>query len=231
MTLNPKRIAGLALAMLTAATALPPTALAQSNDAAEARRTIPGYTLGAPGLKHSPVSLDDFAKLKQSVLFTDEDTKYLRMAGEIMVPQTEKILDMWYGFVASHPFLAYYFTDKASGKLDMKYLTLVRGRFARWIKDTTDANYDQAWLDYQHEIGLRHTKAGKNKTDHVASSSQVDFRYMTAFIVPITATVEPFLGNTGKSPDDIRKMMAAWNKAVNLQVILWSYPYIKEGQF
>ncbi len=207
-------------------------AIAQTSpDAAEARANVPGYKLGAPGLKRSPVSLEDFDKLKQSVLFTDEDVKYLHMAGAIMVPQTDKILDVWYGFVGGHPFLAYYFSDKATGKLDPAYLGRVRGRFGRWIKDTTDANYDQQWLDYQYEIGVRHTKAGKNKTDGAHSSAQVDYRYIPAFVVPISATVEPFLTSSGKSPEDVKKMMAAWNKAVTLQAILWSYPYIKPGQF
>ena len=200
-------------------------------DAATARGSIPGYALGRPDLARSPVSLQDFEYLKQTVLFGDDDVKYLRQAGEILVPQAEQILDVWYGFVGSHPFLAHYFVDKTTGALDMSYLTRVRGRFARWIKDTTDGQYDQAWLDYQHEIGLRHTKAGKNKADQVHASSQVDFRYMTAFIVPITATIEPFLGNAGRSPDEIRAMMAAWFKAVTLTVILWSYPYVKDGEF
>jgi hypothetical protein len=199
--------------------------------AQEARPNIPGYTYGSPELKRSPVTPAELAKIEEALLFTDEDVRYLREAGQIMVPQTEQILDVWYGFVGSHPDLAYYFANKKTGELDKDYLTRVRGRFGQWIKDTTDANYDQRWLDYQYEIGLRHTKSGKNRTDKAPSVDQVNFRYMPAFIVPITATVEPFLAKGGKSPEEVRKMMAAWNKAVTLQVILWSYPYIKDGQF
>jgi hypothetical protein len=60
---------------------------------------IPGYTYGNPNLKNSPVTLADLNKLKQTVLFTSEDEKYLQMAGEILIPQTEQILDVWYGFI------------------------------------------------------------------------------------------------------------------------------------
>lgn len=192
---------------------------------------IPGYSYGSPQLARSPVTPADLDLIKQALLFTDDDVRYLREAGTILVPQSEQILDVWYGFVGSHPHLAHYFSNRRTGELETAYLARVRARFARWIKDTTDANYDQAWLDYQHEVGLRHTRLGKNRTDGAPSVAQVDYRYLPAFIVPITATVEPFLAKSDKSPDEIRKMMAAWNKAVTLQVILWSQPYVKDGQF
>lgn len=214
------------LAAMTVAALMPTLAAAQTGPA-----QIPGYAMGKAGLARSPVTLADLDKLKQSLLMTDEDTRYLHMAGGLMVPQTDAILDVWYSFVGGHPFLAYYFSEKATGKLDPVYLARVRARFGQWIKDTTDANYDQAWLDYQYEIGRRHTRIAKNKTDGVNSVAQINYRYIPAFIVPISATVEPFLAKGARSPDDLKKMMAAWNKAVTLQAILWSYPYVKDGQF
>jgi hypothetical protein len=198
---------------------------------AEARRTISGYRLGDPGLPRSPVSLQDLDLLKKTVLFTEEDVRYLRMAGEVMVPQTEAILDVWYGFVGAHPHLIRYFSNQADGQPNAEYLARVRARFGQWIKDTTNANYDQAWLDYQQEFGLRHTWAGKNRTDGAPSVEHINFRYLVAFIVPISATVEPFLARGERSPEDVRKMHAAWTKAVVLQTVLWSYPYVKEGDF
>ena len=41
---------------------------------------IPGYTYGTPAVAKSPVSLDDFAKLKQASLFGDDDVRYLKMS-------------------------------------------------------------------------------------------------------------------------------------------------------
>jgi hypothetical protein len=49
--------------------------------------------------------------------------------------------------------------------------------------------------------------------------------------VPISATVEPFLAKGERSPEDVKKMHAAWTKSVVLQTVLWSYPYVKEGDF
>jgi hypothetical protein len=192
---------------------------------------ISGYTYGQTSLKRSPVSLADFEKLKQSILFTDEDIKYLQMSGDVLKDQTDAVLDVWYGFVGSTPQLAYFFTSKKDGKLDVNYLTAVRKRFAKWILDTSNANFDQQWLDYQYEIALRHTKARKNKTDKVNSVSQVNFRYLPALVYPITATLKPFLAKKGHSSEDIEKMYQAWVKIVLLQAILWSQPYIKDGQF
>jgi hypothetical protein len=208
-----------------------PSADPSASAYAEARRTIPGYGLGDPALPRSPLTLQDLELLKRTMLFTEEDVRYLRMAGEVMAPKTEAILDVWYGFVGANPHLIRYFSNKADGKPNAEYLARVRARFGQWIKDTTNANYDQAWLDYQQEIGLRHTLSAKNLTDGVASIDHINFRYLVAFIVPVTATVEPFLADAERSPEEVEKMHAAWTKSVVLQVVLWSYPYVKDGYF
>ena len=195
------------------------------------RASIPGYTYGQPGHAHAPYSLKDLDSLKRTMLFTDEDIRYLRMSKPILQDQTAAILDVWYGFVASTPELVHFFSSSKSGAPDGAYLAAVRTRFAQWILDTADANYDQAWLDYQYEIGRRHNLAKKNQTDHADSVKQINFRYLSALTIPITTTLTPFLGKQGASAADIDKMHAAWVKAVLLQTILWSEPYVKEGQF
>jgi len=156
---------------------------------------------------------------------------YLRKSKDILADQTDAILDVWYGFVASTPELVEYFKNTKTGQPDGDYLNAVRKRFGQWILDTADANYDQTWLDYQYEIGLRHTKIKKNKTDHVKSVPQVNFRYLPALTIPVTTTLKPFLAKKGVSTADVEKMHAAWVKSVLLQTILWSYPYVRDGQF
>lgn len=211
-----------ALAISLSATALPAATHAEG---------APGYTHGSAELPRSPVSLDDLALLKQTLLFTAEDEKHLRLAGEVLEDQIEDVLDVWYGFVGSHEHLIYYFTNKADGAPNSEYLARVRQRFAQWIRDTTAANYDQAWLDYQQEIGRRHHRIGKNEADNAPSVDHIHFRYLVAFIYPISATVKPFLANKGHAPETVEKMHAAWTKSVILQTILWSHPYIREGDF
>jgi len=192
---------------------------------------IPGYTYGQPQLAHSPVSLQDFDLLKQTALFTDEDTRYLRMSLDILKDQTGDILDVWYGFVASHPHLVYYFGKKQDGQPDSEYLAAVRKRFEQWILDTAAANYDQKWLDYQHEIGRRHHRTAKNTTDGAPSVDNISYRYLPALIYPVTATLKPFLAKKGNPASEVEGMHQAWVKSVLLQVILWSQPYIKDGDF
>ncbi len=189
---------------------------------------IAGYTYGS--VPQSPVTLKDLEELKQAVLFTAEDAKYLKMAGEVLKDQIDAVLDLWYGFVGSHPHLVYYFSGP-DGKPDADYLAKVRKRFGQWIVDTCTRPYDQTWLNYQHEIGLRHHRTKKNQTDGVRSVPHIPLRYLIAFIYPITATIKPFLAKKGHSPDDVDKMHQAWFKSVTLQVALWSYPYAKDGDF
>jgi hypothetical protein len=193
-------------------------------------KNIAGYTYGTEEVAKSPLSIEDLELLKKAILFTEEDEKYLRMAGRVLADQIEDILDLWYGFVASHPHLVYYFTGQ-NGQPNADYLAAVRPRFGQWILDTCNRPYDQDWLNYQHEIGLRHHRTKKNKTDKVQSVPNISHRYLVAFIYPITVTIKPFLAKKGNSPDEVEKMHQAWFKSVVLQVALWSYPYVKEGDF
>jgi len=57
------------------------------------------------------------------------------------------------------------------------------------------------------------------------------YRYLPAFIYPITATLKAFLAGKGHSQADVEKMHQAWLKSVILQVTLWSYPYVRAGDF
>ena len=216
------------LKLLIAATTLGVVADA---GAAAPQGRAPGYALGQPTLARAPYSMADLAALQKSMLFGADDVAALRQSRAILADQTEAILDVWYGFVASTPELVVFFGDTRSGQPDGAYLAAVRKRFALWILDTADAKYDQAWLDWQYEIGLRHNRVKKNKTDGAHGPAQVDFRYLPALTIPITTTLKPFLAKKGASAADVEKMRAAWVKVVLLQAILWSHPYIKDGEF
>ncbi|MBJ6763656.1 protogloblin ApPgb [Myxococcaceae bacterium JPH2] len=193
--------------------------------------SIPGYTYGSSAVARSPVSLADFALMQQSVLFGEEDVKYLRMSRAVVADQVEAILDVWYGFVGANAHLLASFTGKKDGKPLGDYLAGVRKRFGMWILDTARAEYDQAWLDYQHEMGLRHHRTKKNQTDGAASTDIVPFRNLFALIFPVTFTLKPFLARQGHGPEEVEKMHAAWVKSCLLQVTLWSHPYVKDGDF
>jgi hypothetical protein len=198
---------------------------------AEGRGEVAGYEYGGRGVARSPLRLDDLDLLKQTVLFGEEDEEYLRMAGDVLEDQVEDVLDVWYGFVADHPHLVRYFSD-AEGQPDAEYLGRVRERFGQWILDTCRRPYDQEWLDYQHEIALRHTRDKKNETDgSYETPDHIGLRYILAFIYPITATIKPFLANKGHDADEVDKMHQAWFKSVVLQATLWSQPYAKDGGF
>ncbi len=194
----------------------------------EAASAIPGYTYGSDEVSRSPVSDDDLALLKQTVLFGDDDERHLRMAGDVLRDQVEDVLDVWYGFVASHPHLVRYFAGPDGQPID-DYLGRVRSRFGQWIRDLCERPWDRAWLDYQEEIALRHTPAKKNQTDAVEAPDRIPLRYLVAFVYPITATVREFLAKKGHSEEEVDAMHQAWFKAVTLSVALWSRPYAGDG--
>ena len=193
--------------------------------------SIPGYTAGTAAIARSPISLDAFARMQQSVLFGDDDIRALRQSHDVVKDQIDAILDVWYGFVGSQPHLLASFTHQDTGEPIGLYLAGVRRRFGQWILDTARADYDQAWLDYQHEIGLRHHRAKKNQTDGAVSTALVPFRDLFLLVVPVTTTLKPFLARHGHSATEIDAMHAAWVKSCLLQLTLWSHPYVKDGDF
>ena len=193
--------------------------------------SIPGYRLGDPALPKSPITTHDLADLKESLLFGEDDVAALRKARGVVEDQVEAILDVWYGFVASKPHLLVYFSDPATGQPLGPYLEAVRKRFGQWILDTCDANYDDGWLAWQDEIGRRHHRTAKNKTDGVTAAAHIPMRHVLALAIPISLTMKPFLAKKGASAEEVDAMHAAWTKAVLLQAILWSRPYAREGDF
>ncbi len=195
------------------------------------RTDIPGYTYGDEDVASSPLSMDEFDRLKQTVMFGEEDVDALRTSRDVLSDQVSDVLDVWYDFVASTPHLLEAFSSRDDGEPIQRYLDRVRERFGQWILDTAEANYDQAWLDYQHEIGLRHHRTKKNVTDDVDAVQHIPLRYVLALHYPITATLRSFLGNKGHSDDEVEAMHQAWIKSVLLQVVLWTRPYVGEEDF
>jgi hypothetical protein len=191
---------------------------------------IPGYTYGTDAVPHSPVSLQELELLEATLLLGEADLAALRRSGDLLAPRVEEILDVWYGFVGANPHLLAAFTGP-DGQPDQQYLTAVRRRFGRWILDTARADFGQAWLDYQHEVGLRHHRSGKNRTDGARAADHIPLRYVLALLVPITTTLKPFLAEGGAAPAEVEAMHQAWVKAVLLHVILWSHPYVRDGDF
>ena len=190
---------------------------------------IKGYDYGKTTLEKSPVSMQDLDLLKKTLLWSEDDNRYLKMAGEVLKDQTNEVLDVWYGYVGGNEHLVNYFGK--NGKPNMDYLGAVRARFGQWILDLCQKSYDQNWLNYQHEIAKRHHTTKKNQTDGVDAVPIIHYRYMTAFIYPITATIKSFLAKKGHSQTDVDGMHNAWFKAVTLTVILWTYPYINKNEF
>lgn len=202
----------------------------RSSQALASGDPIPGYALGSPSLPPAPITLAEVEDIKRSLLMSDEDLRYLRMSHDVLAPHVEELVGVWYGFVGANAHLLRYFSSEG-GEPDADYLARVRARFERWVLDTARADYDQAWLDYQFEIGRRHHRLGKNAADHARAVDHVHFRHIPALTIPVTTTLRPFLERGGHSAEEVNKMHNAWVKSVLLQSILWSYPYVNDGDF
>jgi hypothetical protein len=189
---------------------------------------IAGYGYGTSRATRSPVTLEELRALEASVGWTEADAASLQAAAPVLAPQAEAMVDSWRAQIARQPQLVRWFFGP-DGRPDDHYRAAVKRRFVQWVVDACTRPHDQAWLDYQEEIGLRHTPAKKNRTDGTQTPSVVPLRYLLTFIGPTVLGVRHFLDGRGFSAVEMDAMCQAWTKVVLLHVTLWSRPYVREG--
>ena len=91
--------------------------------------------------------------------------------------------------------------NSPDGTPNPEYGAASKPRFDRWIIDACTRPLDQDWLNYQHEIGLRHTSAKKTKTDNADSLNHIPMRYVLAFSAVVIARAREYLAATGAPPN------------------------------
>ncbi len=191
---------------------------------------ISGYLYGSPEVPISTISVLDLANLKISAGFTEEDQRYLRLAGEVLEDQARQVVEHWRSrIIANIPNLARHSRSLEGNPLP-NYLAASNLRFEQWILDTCLRPYDQDWINYQQEIALRHTTLKKNKVDGVQSTAYVPLRDIIAFLAVMNETIKPYLAAKGHSGEDVDGMHRAWCKSMQLQLAIWVRAYAGSDQ-
>jgi hypothetical protein len=136
------------------------------------------------------------------------------------------MVDSWRAVIGSQSHLSRWFV-KPDGAPDDEYKASVKRRFVQWVVDVALRPHDRDWLNYQHEIGLRHTPAKKNTTDGAQTPPLVPFRYLLGFI-PVILPIRRFFTEAIQDEAELKRLENAWTKAVLLHVTLWSRAYTAE---
>jgi hypothetical protein len=186
---------------------------------------IPGYTYGTDQASASPLTMEELDRLKEAVWLTADDEQALREAAEILADQADDMVSGYRARLREQPWLAPY-SGHPDGTPNPEYGAASKPRFDRWIIDACTRPLDQDWLNYQHEIGLRHTSAKKNRTDDADSVDQIPMRYLLSFTAVVIATARDYLGAKGASVEQIDRMHSAFTKAVMLNVTVWTRAYV-----
>jgi hypothetical protein len=189
---------------------------------------IPGYDFGRAQAARSPLSLEELRQLERTIGWTAADAAVLLRHRKIFEDQASCMVDAWRAVIGAQPHLAQAFFGP-DGRRDEDYAARVKARFVQWVVDACVRPHDHTWLDYQEEIGLRHTPRKKNKTDGKHTPAVVPMRYLVAFVVTITRESRPFFLGAGVTGDELRELEDAWAKTVQLHVTLWTRPYAQEG--
>jgi hypothetical protein len=188
---------------------------------------IAGYDFGSAQSAKSPVSAEELLQLEQTLGWTAHDAQLLRKHALLFEMQAEKMVDAWRAVIGAQPHLAKWFFAP-NGEPDDEYKAAVKRRFVQWVIDVATRPHDQAWLDYQEEIGLRHTPDKKNKTDRRQTPPLVPLRYLLAFI-PVVTPVRHFFESAVNDRAEVDAIERAWTKAIHLHVTLWTRPYSRDG--
>jgi hypothetical protein len=195
-----------------------------SRSSATPQSSIPGYDFGASKSAISPVSEAELLQLEQSAGWTPDDVKILAQHADAFRAKAEFMVDPWRKVIGSQPHLAHSFT-KPDGAPDDDYKAGVKRRFVQWVIDVAIRPHDRDWLNYQFEIGLRHTPAKKNVADDAHTPPVVPFRYLIGF-VPILLPIKSFFKDEIQDESELKRLESAWTKAVLLHVTLWSQAYV-----
>jgi hypothetical protein len=191
---------------------------------------ISGYDYGSAGIARSPLSIEELRELEQTVGWSEVDAEVLQRHLGIFEQHAEEMVEVWREAIGSQPHLVKWFFGP-DGKRDAEYAAKVKPRFVQWVLDVALRPHDRAWLDYQEEIGLRHTPAKKNKTDGRQTPPLVPLRFLLAFVPVVTMGARPFFVRHANTEHELRELKDAWSKAVQLYVVLWARPYAKEGMW
>src|SRR5258708_6650857 len=130
------------------------------SDAGAQTASIPGYEYGRPEVARSPGSIEELRQIEATAAWNEEDVKILQRHPGIFKDNAEHMGDAWRAVIGAQPHLAKLFFGP-DGKRDAQYAASVKKRFVQWVVDVCVRPRAQAWLDYQGEIGLRHTPAKK----------------------------------------------------------------------
>lgn len=188
---------------------------------------IPGYDFGKPTSAVNPLSNEELQHLEQTVGWNEHDAAVLQRHADLFRHNAEAMVDSWRSVIGAQPHLAHWFTDP-QGNPDEDYKARVKRRFVQWVVDVATRPYDRDWLNYQEEIGLRHTPARKNKTDGKQTPPLVPLRYLVSFI-PVVLSIRRFFADEIKDTAELDALERAWTKAVFLHVTLWTRPYVLPG--
>lgn len=188
---------------------------------------ISGYDFGSSRSAKSPVSAEELRHLEQTVGWSAGDAELLNKHAALFEAKAEEMVDSWRAVIGAQPHLAQWFFG-ADGRPDDPYKAAVKRRFLQWVVDVATRPHDAAWLDYQEEIGLRHTPAKKNKTDGRQTPAVVPLRYVLGF-VPVVTPVRHFFESAIADRGELEALERAWSRAVQLHVTLWARPYTREG--
>ncbi|HZP06453.1 MAG TPA: protoglobin domain-containing protein [Terracidiphilus sp.] len=176
----------------------------------------------------SPVTLDELREIEPSIGCSEEDAETLRRHKTLFDQRAEQMVEQWRAVIGSQPHLVKWFFGP-DGKRDDEYAAKVKPRFVQWVIDVCLRPDDQAWLNYQEEIGLRHLPAKRNQTDKRSTPALVPLRFLLAFVPVIVISARQFFLEGGVEGEELERLEGAWAKAVQLHVTLWTRPYAKEG--
>jgi hypothetical protein len=182
-------------------------------------QSIPGYDYGAPSSAISSVTKIELTQLEETIGWTSAVADVLSRYADHFRAKAEEMVDSWRSIIGSQPHLSHWFV-KPDGGADEQSKASVKRRFVQWVIDVAVRPHDQDWLNYQQEIGLRHTPAKKNKTDGAHAPSVVPFRYLLVF-VPMILPIRKFFKEAIQD-DELKMLEGAWIKAVLLHITLWS---------
>jgi hypothetical protein len=166
----------------------------------------------------------EFERLTSLAEFGDDDRAALRRLRDVLDRRIDVVYERWDRFFEEHAYLIEFYPRNAAGDSDDEYMDKAWARFREWFFTTADATFDDRWLAAQAVSAERHVRSGPNPRGGI--DFEIPLQYLIAMIAPMGQSFGPVLADEGFAPSEIREIETAWQKAVSLQIALWSFAYL-----
>ena len=158
------------------------------------------------------------ASAKAFLGYTDEDGALIRATGDVVLAQSDAIVEAFYDYLLSHRETAVHFA-RPDGQTDREAVARRHAPLKEWLLLAVEAPLDDQLSGYLAEVGRAHTGRGSG------ASGRVNARYLVWSMTFLQLEVARVLADAIPDSATLLAANAAWTKLLMVHLDLFLAVY------